>query len=674
MNAVAPLAALRRALTRIERGDCTTAWQEVTQIAAATPASGAVQLLASHLLSLLGDGRGAWQAARAAAAAGAPAATLLCYQQARELGAGAEACAVLEDALRAGVSGRTGARALDHLLSAYRAAGHAERAAALADTALPAISAGLPAAERPPLLLHAARVWALAGERDRALAATREALAVRPAGVDTMRTAAALCVELAAWDEAARLYETLAAQPATAAEALVALARLRLWHDDHAGALALAERLAALDPASTAARRVRAAVAVRRGDAAAALPLLDAVVRADPRDSEAWLWRAEAHWRLGDRAAAAADADRSHQQGHSFAARALRLLAALRPGGTVHTATWQELSAELTALCPDAPAILARNQSDDLAALIERALAALGGNRTPTGTHRRADGTLAPLPRSQSVRGAARTAMELIRVAPAAEACRHLDALVRAHPGSSMPLVHRGELHLWLGRYEEARADLAGAIAIHEQTRWAWYGLACLDLLAGDPERALATCARGIRVMHDTEGPFAYLVRGEAFRLLGRHGEARVQLEQSRALHPSRLAAWVNLGLVHGVAGDHAGQRAVMQHLAAVAPNLWAEAAAELGDDVFRAAVLEGPLSACGPARDPDPATVDRVLERILAMMRGNRSSSCITYFTADGALRCVPGRRGPHPPAAPRLAKLRALLDRALAAEPRQA
>jgi tetratricopeptide (TPR) repeat protein len=200
-----------------------------------------------------------------------------------------------------------------------------------------------------------------------------------------------------------------------------------------------------------------------------------------------------------------------------------------------------------------------------------------------------------------------------------------------------MPLVHRGELHLWVGRYDEARADLDAAIARCPQTRWAWYGLACLDLIAGDPERALATCARGIRVMDNTEGPVAYLYRGEAYRLLGRLAEARAQLLRSCTLHPTRLSAWINLALVHGAAGDHSARLAVFRHLAQAAPHFVAEAAAELGDQVFEAAVLT--------ASNPGADVLDPLLRGMLAMMRGNRASGCVTYFTSRGRMRYVAQR-----------------------------
>ncbi|MFN8643461.1 MAG: tetratricopeptide repeat protein [Candidatus Binatia bacterium] len=489
----------------------------------------------------------------------------------------------------------------------------------------------------------------------------RRALDLGTPAVTTRLEAAARLLELGDFAAAAALYEGLLRDGAAVAPALEALGRLCLWRGDAAGAVAIAGRLDAAAPGDPVARRLRAAAAMLNGAPAAARALLDGVVADAPRDGEAWLWRAEANLRLGDRAAAIADADRSLRCQFSFAARAVRLLAALRPGDWIHDSTWQELAGELTAICPDAPARLATNTSDDLAELLERALAALRGNRSPHATWVRDDGTLALLPPSSSIRLASRRAMELVRLAPAAVALQRLDALVAAHPSSAMPLVHRGELRLWLGDYAAARADLEGAIAVHRHTRWAWYGLACLDLVAGDPERALATCAEGIRVMNDTEGPVAFLYRGEAYRLLGRLDEARQQLERSCALHQSRLSAWINLALVHAARGDRPAQAEIVRRLARVAPALLAEAAAALGEAELAAIALNGPLAE-QPATDLD--ALDRTLALTLRMMRGNRSSSVVTYFTADGVLRHVP--QSLTPPARGRaLARLRDVLLR---------
>jgi tetratricopeptide (TPR) repeat protein len=633
---------------------------------------------------------------------------MLRFEQAREIGWYHEARAALEEVLRSGRRERgarrggdesgeeTFDRALGHLLQLYVDAHHYDGAAAVLEAYLP-LARGTVSVH-----LQAARVYERRGATEAALDAIRRALAAEPPTATTRLEGGALLLRLGAFAEAGAMYQAVLGDEAVAPRALQALARLCLWRGDAEGALGHAERLRAHRPDSPIAQRIAAAVRVLQGDPAGALPMLDAVLRDDSNDAEAYAWRAEAHLRLGHRDEALADAQRSPPgSSHSFAARALHVLAALapesapsnRPSGTVSERLGalpssrrrrgpagdlprpptsitaharHELAGELTAIDPRAAEILASDDASALAALLERALVAMRGNRTPLATWVRADGRLARLPHSTSARVASRQALELIKVATPEETLQQFDVLIAQRPESSMPLVHRGELHLWLGRYAEARADLEGAIAVHRQTRWAWYGLACLDLLAGDPARALDTCAYGIRVMDDTEGPVAFSYRGEAYRLLGRLEEAGAQLAHACELHPRRLSAWINLALVHGAAGNEVARRDVFRRLAVSAPSLLSQAAAELGDGVFEQVVLKGPQSEVDSCSDGE--TIDRLLRHVLAMMRGNRSSSCVTYFTSDGELRHVPQGQRRDPDATLRsVSRIRQVLRKAI-------
>lgn len=509
-------------------------------------------------------------------------------------------------------------------------------------------------------------------------------------------------LEIGAFDEARVLFESLLDESrlhGSAAPVVEALGQLALWTGDTERALRHADELVG-SGGDGAAKRIRAAVLVLRGDWRDALPLLDMVVAVDPDDGEAHLWRAEALLRLGDRPSAFAAADRSRRYGYSFAAGAIHLLAALPPtesraiprpdaaaaaaqrpqdpgraapaamdGAVFHAQ--QELRAELTALVPGAAKLLSTGMTvGQLTDMLEHALAVMHGNRTQLGTWVRPDGSLARVPPTDAARMLSREAFELIRVAPADESFRRLDALVERYPHSSMPVVHRGELHLWLGHYAEARADLERAIAIRRQTRWAWYGLAWLDILTGDPERGLATCAEGMAVMTDGEYPPAFACRGEAYRLLGRLDDARAQLERACEITPTRLSAWADLALVLGAVSDHAQQAVAFGRLVRRAPALVSHAARELGEDVFAPVVLAAPFGGDGSAAGIPPAMIHRVLEHVLVMMRGNRASSLVTYFTADGRLHHVSRQGGePWSPAVEQHAveKVRTVLRRAL-------
>jgi tetratricopeptide (TPR) repeat protein len=668
------LAFLRRAVARVSHGERAEAWADVRRAIAAAPQAGGIRLLSSRLLRLLGDYRGALDAARVAAALGTPSAAMQAFECARELGAHHQARDILEALLLqpAAATPATGdaqsvfEQAVHSLLRLYVDSGYDEAAAATLERYLPRVH------HSTNISLLAVRVYVRREESGKALAIIRDMLADSALSPSVKLEVASHLLELGAFEAARAVYEALLERDRTALPPLEALGRLCLWIGDLPGALAYAVRIRAIDPNAATAQRIEAAVKILLGRPTDALPILDALISATPRDGEAYLWRAEAHLRMGRRAEAQADADRSMYHGYTFAALAIHLLGQLVPGPAPRP-IWLHLLPELEQLCEDARTVLADHACDDegrrvraarsasqadqrgpalvlakgLIALLERSLLAMRGNRTPLATWVRGDGALVRLRHPKSPRDAARDAMQLIKLASPEETLHALDGVAARFPESSMPWVYRGELQLWLGNYAAARSDLERAIAIHRQTRWAWYGLACLELVAGDPERALATCAEGIKVMDDTEGPVAFLCRGEAYRALGQLDDARAQLERSCELNPTRLSAWVNLALVHSLTGDRAAQRDIVRRLTEAAPALVSEAALELGDDVFRAMVLEARLGAGASAAGPPDAMVDRLLQHMLAMMRGNRSSSCITYFTADGQMRHVPQRTG---------------------------
>jgi tetratricopeptide (TPR) repeat protein len=223
-----------------------------------------------------------------------------------------------------------------------------------------------------------------------------------------------------------------------------------------------------------------------------------------------------------------------------------------------------------------------------------------------------------------SPRHAARRALELVRVAPPARVLAELDEVVAHFPGSSLPTCHRGELHLWLGDAARARDDFRRSIELCRETRFAYIGLAGAALLEGRARTALNALDEGVRVM-SSEGPASFAYRAEALRLLGRLEAARAEAERAVAQRPSRTGAWILLALVRHELGDTIGAREATARVVAAAPALLEDAEQEaLGR----------------PARDDGDAA--RALEHALRMLRGNRSSTCLTYFTASGELRAL--------------------------------
>jgi tetratricopeptide (TPR) repeat protein len=116
-------------------------------------------------------------------------------------------------------------------------------------------------------------------------------------------------------------------------------------------------------------------------------------------------------------------------------------------------------------------------------------------------------------------------------------------------------ITWRGELHLWLGRYAAAIADLTPGIASGSRYALIWGGAA--HLLLGEHERGLALLDRAVQdVPGDAE---AYVWRGEARERLGHLDRAIADFD--RALELAGMLPWACVGraLARAYAGDAAG-------------------------------------------------------------------------------------------------------------------
>jgi len=502
-------------------------------------------------------------------------------------------------------------------------------------------------------------------------------LAGRPIPPPYLRAGAAALTQVGGLDAADALLSQAADEP----QALLERAERALWRGDHRHAEALA-RAAGDDPAtSLGVRRILGAIAVLEGRFEAALTHLGQPGRGGgddfgsdtaglSGDYRLHLWRGEALLRLDRRPEAhrALTAASMASDGFLPVAWVLRLLLALREGRPLpgRDGELRGLLAAIAAAADEPGALRLIGDVEADTATLERALLLLAGNRSTTPTVRVADSLrrLGPL---EGERRAAREALQRIRGGAEADALAALDAVVRRFPDHALPEAHRGELLLWLGRAAESRAALERAIAISAQTRWAYVGLAGVALLEHDPAAALAISAAGVQTMNLSTGPAVYMVRGEALLRLGRLDEAIADLEQAVALSPGRLAAHIALALARQARGAPPDIVAAMHRaLLARAPGLCSDAAHALGLPLWR-----------HRDRPPEPAVMQAVLEQALRMMQGNRSASLVTYRTAAGALRFVPGvdderqRRHAHNGDDDDLQRLRALLLRAAGRPP---
>lgn len=392
---------------------------------------------------------------------------------------------------------------------------------------------------------------------------------------------------------------------------------------------------------------------------ARARDLLSAVLARNPLRGEARLWRAHAHAILGDHEAALADIDAGIPAvgGFDLGGVLLRHLVEQRKSAArgFGGRSLDELDEGLARLGIPRSESRTIASSAELTAVIERALSRLAGNRSGAGTVLHPRGEPTPLGPSLSPRSDARHALELIRVCPPADVFERFDAVQARWPESSMGAVHRAELSLWLGDYEQARVGFERSLAINRHTRWGWIGQLANESFLGNPERALELGEQGVRVMKGY-GPSHYVYRGEALLRLGRVAEARHDLEYAVQVGPSRMGARISLALICAEQGDNEALTAHIARLRTACPGMLATALEELDAPT---SVVWGDSTDC--------SALSPVLRRAHEMMRGNRSSSCHTWFNAAGVLR-INEDSGDHAEAfrarrADRLAQARSML-----------
>lgn len=430
-----------------------------------------------------------------------------------------------------------------------------------------------------------------------------------------------LHVEADQCDEAEALaVQAQAAWPQEAAPS-IALARFAAWRGDGTAAETWARRATTAAPASADAWCALGAALHTRGAHAEGAVAIARACELEPAHGEAHTWRAEEAWARGERALMDQDltvAVRAASRSLPVTAWLLRSLG--NPDASRNGRPQLGNDESAAALDELVPSAREGARGDDL---LRQALGASGGNRSVQPTMMR-EGRLRRLTARLGPRLASRNALERVRFEHPGLVATRLEELSARFPRSSMPLVHRGELWLWRGRLDEAEADFRSALERVHATRFAWIGLTAVELLRGRLEAALEVSAEGVRVMHDTAGPAVFVYRGEVLRRLGRLDEAQADLEAAVAISPRRLAASMNLALVHHASGRHVEGAGLFAHVEDCAPGLIADARREVGK------------ASAWPA----------LLEHSLVMMHGNRSSSCPLY-ESGGVLRSVPNRPG---------------------------
>jgi tetratricopeptide (TPR) repeat protein len=431
------------------------------------------------------------------------------------------------------------------------------------------------------------------------------------------------------------------------------------WALAWAGDLDAARALAEGSPEDPAAAGVIGAVLLAQRRPAAALPLLDRALagaggdgaRADAHTlKELALHRVHALVQLG----LLDDAERSlaaQGDGETFARRVLvglveahrwanapKLPLAVFAEWCRHVARSEVhlngfFSSELPAVVGARAVAEGLASPPALVALLEGVVARLSCNLGPSPTFaERAPGgakRFVPLRLPPSARDEAVEALASLRqVGPRGAAAAFAELMTR-RPRSVHALCYRGELELWLGRYDEALRCFRAARRI-EPARWADVGTLAVLTLTGRYARALAMARLAERRFPAIPRGTLPVYRGVLRRRVGELDGAIEDLRHALAVKPTRVGARIELCLALRARG-------LREEATAQAAELARDAAPLLVD------VADG-LSIDWPA-EPARLVGDDVLEASLAAMRGNRSSMIPTWVGHGGEMRLLHAR-----------------------------
>jgi tetratricopeptide (TPR) repeat protein len=416
---------------------------------------------------------------------------------------------------------------------------------------------------------------------------------------------------------------------------LLALAELASWRGEHLVCESLAARVLEIEPGSVQALRLRGTSHLFSGEIELAEADLSRVVEQQPDDPLGLIWLAEIDRRHQRWAPALEHLYRGIERTRGYPLGAHASQVATHASRTFDGELDPDLHRELCVILTPVFSALGIEgtvvTNQDVHRRMEAALGAMQGNRGPRPSFVR-DGKLVPLDLPVHARFLSRSIQELLRTRTPEYVLSALEALGRERPTEPTVACHLGEIHLWLGDYARAETAFLAAIELDRATRWAYVGLCAVETCRAHYEAAIEWCARGAKEAMPGRTQYAY--RGEAYRRLGDSKRALEDLEHSLELTPTRISAWMNLSLVER---DRALLNSTFRALQKQAPGLVDDACRELGLDVPR---LLGETDA-----------IARVFEHALLMMRGNRASSLVSYFTERGELRFVPAEPPRHQP-----------------------
>ena len=415
-------------------------------------------------------------------------------------------------------------------------------------------------------------------------------------------------------------------------ELVLRAAELHLWRNEGARARA---RLAALPDREThpRARLIEGALTILEGQPQAGLDLLESIETSSPARLELLLWKAEAQLALGQPKQALDCIDEHIIRENSLVAYLLKLFVLLEsePAETLSSTLGSRTFLDglvrdvLPTLCAPERIDAVREDPAEFAALIRELLDDMGGNRGPNPTWcRRIGGQAARLERIEVRRSGREAAVDnliQIRNQPADAVLAGFEAVMAEYPTSPHPYTYRGELLIWLGRYEDALASFDEADA-RAPTRWSYVGRAAVYDLIGESDKADHWTRVGIAQFGELQTATSHVYRGERLRKLRAWPEAQRDLEVALEHKVRRIGARINLTLVYSALGEnHAADRdRQLERLQIDAPAFLWEVGARAGREIDESMLLA-----------------------MLDLMVGNRSSFLHTMIDADGEFRVIP-------------------------------
>jgi len=461
------------------------------------------------------------------------------------------------------------------------------------------------------------------GKLDEARAHARAALEAKPTPEQALFAALQL-FQTGPFDEAALAFRQLAEGPNSTVDACAWHARCQIFAASPDAAKSVAD-LQARHPNHPQTHCVLGIQQAVHGEADRAKTHLTEAISLEPTLAEAHLWLGELHRLSGAThdALAATDTGIYHTPAYCVAGELNRIL-------TIHEEAHERLNPAVYSshlsrcsglLASDTleHALATPNKRTVLPACA-RILGNLHGNRSPWPTRKIPNEPgakrvfIPPDPRQE-----ARACQLLLQTRPPAEVIDQFTTLTHQFSRHPAVLCHRGEVHLWLGNWEQARADFTEALRIERSTRWAWIGLGASQILAGEEEAGLATFTRSAQ--YACPGRTQWVYRAEARWRLGQTEAGLPLAQEALRINPERTSAHVLLGLLCLDCDQLDAAQREWRFVTQQQPAMSRQIALELDCDTTTA----------------PPAHQLRTLFQVsLTAMRGNRASTVITWFFRD--------------------------------------